>query len=303
MVEFGALRREVIARAGKGRTRRTSIENPAQDWLGRVGQSPRLAVLGVELRDLDDLAALHGYVLEPALRAGVALAIESEQRLTRLPPEHFVDPDFAYPYTLERALDAAIRLYRGSPAPHPDRTPDLVQAHFEADREQLRAINAHDGIVQVIAPAGSGKTAVLIERVRELLRRGVPADRILCTTFNRDARVELEQRLRAAGVPSVAARTFHSTGWWLMREEGLARRNGLRELSFNQWRRLCALALRETGTWLDPADARAAIGTAKLGLLASPREFAEQAHRHPDGETRGVHLRALRAPAGRGPGT
>ena len=88
-----------------------------------------------------------------------------------------------------------------------------------------------------------------------------------------------------------------------MREEGLARRNGVREASFNQWRRLCALALRETGTWLDPADARAAIGDAKLGLLATPREFAEQAHRHPDGETVAYHLRALRAPAGRGPGT
>jgi DNA helicase-2/ATP-dependent DNA helicase PcrA len=286
VVEFGALRREVIACSRKTRTRRTSIENPAQDWLDRVGQSPRLAVLGVKLRDLDDLAALHGFVLDPALRAGAALAIESEQRLTRLPAERFIDPDFAYSYTLERAIDAATRLYRGSSAPpHPAQMPDLAHAHFEADREQLRAINAHDGIVQVIAPAGSGKTAVLIERVRELLRRGVPADRILCTTFNRDARLELEQRLRAAGVPSVSARTFHSTGLWLMREEGLARRNGIREASFNQWRRLCALALRETGRWLDPADARAAIGAAKLGLLATPREFADQAHRDSEGET------------------
>jgi DNA helicase-2/ATP-dependent DNA helicase PcrA len=285
VVEFGGLRREVIARASKARTRRTSIENPAQDWLDRVGQSPRLAVLGVKLRDLDDLAALHGYVLEPALRAGIALATESEQRLTRLPPEQFVDPDFAYPYTLERAIDAATRLYRDSPAPDPTQTPDLEPAHFEPDREQLRAINAHDGIVQVIAPAGSGKTAVLIERVRELLRRGVPADRILCTTFNRDARSELARRLRGAGVPAVAARTFHSIGWWLMREEGLARRNGVREASLNQWRRLCALALRETGRWLDPAEARAAIGAAKLGMLATPREFADQAHRHPEGET------------------
>ncbi|HUJ33678.1 MAG TPA: ATP-dependent helicase [Solirubrobacteraceae bacterium] len=285
VVEFGALRREVIARAGSSRVRRTSIENPAQDWLDRVGHSPRLAVLGVSLCNLDDLAALHGYVLEPALRAGAVLAIESDQRLTRLSPERFIDPDFAYPYTLERAIDAATRLYRGSPAPYPAQSPDLVKVHFAADREQLRAINAHDGIVQVIAPAGSGKTAVLIERVGELLRRGVPADRILCTTFNRDARLELEQRLRAAGVPSVVARTFHSTGWWLMREEGLARRNGVREASFNQWRRLCALALRETGRWLDPADARAAIGTAKLGLLATPHEFAEQAHRYPEGET------------------
>jgi superfamily I DNA/RNA helicase len=146
-------------------------------------------------------------------------------------------------------------------------------------------VNAHTGVVQVIAPAGSGKTAVLIARVCELLRRRVPAAEILCTTFNRDARVELEQRLSAAGVRSVAARTFHSIGWWLMREEGLARRNGVRDPSFNQWRRLCALALRETGRWIDPADARATIGSIKLGLLATPREFAQQSDRHPDGET------------------
>ncbi|MDQ6776438.1 MAG: AAA family ATPase [Actinomycetota bacterium] len=63
----------------------------------------------------------------------------------------------------------------------------------------------------MIAPAGSGKTAVLIERVRELLRRGVPGEQLLCTTFNRDARVELRQRLLGAGLP-VDARTFHSSG-------------------------------------------------------------------------------------------
>lgn len=288
LVEFGALRHEVIAPARKTRPRRATIENPAQDWLDRVAQAGRLAVLGVKLRDHDELLALHGYVLEPALRFGIELAIESEQRLTRLPPERFIDPDFAYPYTLERAIDAATRLYRGAQLPIPSVSPRTASVHFEADSEQLCAIDAHNGVVQVIAPAGSGKTAVLIERVRELLRRGVPAERILCTTFNRDARRELEQRLLAAGVPSVAARTFHSVGSWLIREEGLARPNGVRESSFNQWRRLCALGLRETGTWLDPADARAAIGAVKLGLLATPSEFAAEAHRLPDGETLAV---------------
>src|ERR1700747_2015291 len=86
----------------------------------------------------------------------------------------------------------------------------------ELDAEQRRAVDAHDGVVQVIAPAGSGKTTVLIERVRELLHRGAPAERILCTTFNRDARVELQERLRASGLGSVAARTFHSIGWSLL---------------------------------------------------------------------------------------
>ena len=137
--------------------------------------------------------------------------------------------------------------------------------------------------MQVIAPAGSGKTAVLIERVRELVGRGVPKERILCTTFNRDARVELQDRLAVAGVGSVPARTFHSIGWWLLREERLARRGGPRELSFNQWKRLCAIALRDEGEWIDPSDARAAISTIKLGELASPEEFRAQADRSRDG--------------------
>jgi UvrD/REP helicase N-terminal domain len=275
LIEFTTLRREIVAPARSLDGRRESIDNPAQDWLDRVARANRLAVLGVWIRDLDDLAVLHGYVLEPALRSGTALVIESEQRLTRLPPEGFVDPDFAYPYTLERAIDAATRLYRGFSVVRPSGS--IPPAAVKLDAEQRRAVDAHDGVVQVIAPAGSGKTAVLIERVRELLRRGVPAEQILCTTFNRDARVELDDRLRAAGAQSVAARTFHSIGWWLMREEGLARRNGVREPSFNQWRRLCAIGLRETGTWVEPADARAAISGIKLGLLATPREFAEQA--------------------------
>ena len=150
------------------------------------------------------------------------------------------------------------------------------------DAEQRQAVQAADGVVQVIAPAGSGKTAVLIERVRELLRRGVPGERILCTTFNRDARIEMQRRLGAAGL-AVEARTFHSIGWWLMREEGLARRGGPRELSFNQWRRLCALVLREEGTWIDPGDARAAVGAVKLGLMETPREFRRHADDQPDG--------------------
>ena len=278
LVRFDIVRRELEAAARSSRRPRQSIANPAHAWLTRVAAASRLAVTGVRLRELDDLRALHGYVLEPALRSGTPLAIESEQRLTRLTPEKFVDPEFGFPYTLERALYAAMALYRGSPAlaSQPAVPPPML------DAEQRRAVAAGDGVVQVIAPAGSGKTAVLIERVRELLRRGVPGERILCTTFNRDARVELWQRLGAAGLP-VQARTFHSIGWWLMRDERLARRGGPRELSFNQWRRLCALLLREEGTWIDPGDARAAIGAIKLGLMATPREYRRHGDERPDG--------------------
>ena len=285
VVEFAALRAEIDVAIEHAR-RRASLANPAQAWLSRLAAARGLAVLGVQLTTLEELRVLHGYVLEPASRSATAVAIECEQRLTRLAPERFVDPEFGYPYTLERALDSAMRLFRDSgertPQP-PSGEAGEVPAGSVLDDWQRRAAAAGDGVVQVIAPAGSGKTAVLIERVRELSRRGVPADRILCTTFNRDARVELQDRLAAAGAGAVPARTFHSIGWWLLRDEGLARRGGPRELSFNQWKRLCAIALRDGGDWIDPSDARAAISQVKLGELASPEEFRARAEGRPDG--------------------
>ena len=156
LIEFTTLRRDVIALARRVDGRRKSIENPAQAWLDRVARADRLAVVGVRIRDLDDLAALHGYVLEPALRSGTALVIESEHRLTRLPPEQFIDPGFSYPYTLERAISAATRLYRGMTVRR--QSQPSIPSRFELDSEQRRAVDAHNGVVQVIAPAGSGKT-------------------------------------------------------------------------------------------------------------------------------------------------
>jgi DNA helicase-2/ATP-dependent DNA helicase PcrA len=282
VIDFAVLCRDVIAPARRESGRRRTLDNPAQPWLTRVAAAGKLAVVGVALRSLDDVAALHGYVLEPAWRARTPILIESEHRLSRLPPERFVDPGFEYPYTLERALHVAGRLYRAPEKAGQRAHPSPVAS---LDAQQRRAAGAHDGVVQVIAPAGSGKTTVLIERVRDLLHRGVPAGQILCTTFNRDARVELDERLRTAGICAVEARTFHSLGLKIIGDEGLARPNGTRQLSLNQWKRLCALAAREEGAWVDVADARAAISDIKLGLLATPSEFRRRAHERPDGPT------------------
>ena len=279
VIGFAELKRDVVDRARAATARRTALGNPAQAWLDRVRRAGAIAVLGVSLGDLDDLSILLGYVLDPALRAGTAVAIESRDRLTQLDPARFVDPGFEYPYTLERALRAALRLFRGA-------RPSGAGSHSDAllDAEQRRAVDAGDGVVQVVAPAGSGKTAVLVGRVRELLRRGVRPERLLCTTFNRDARLELHERLEAAGVSAVQARTFHSVGMWLMREEGLLRPGGVRgQLSLGQWRRLATIAAREEGHWIDPADARAAISSIKLGRLATPAEFRREVGRDEDG--------------------
>jgi len=66
---------------------------------------------------------------------------------------------------------------------------------------QLDAINARGGSVIVSAAAGSGKTAVLVERVIRLMtdsENGADADRLLVVTYTRKAAAELKSRLKEA---------------------------------------------------------------------------------------------------------
>ena len=67
--------------------------------------------------------------------------------------------------------------------------------------QQLNAIYATDGSVLVSAAAGSGKTAVLVERVINLITREdnpLDVDRLLIVTFTRAAASEMRQRLSSA---------------------------------------------------------------------------------------------------------
>lgn len=62
--------------------------------------------------------------------------------------------------------------------------------------EQQRIVEHGDGHALVFAVAGSGKTTTLVGRVRHLIRnRGVRPARILATTFTREARRSLEEKL------------------------------------------------------------------------------------------------------------
>ena len=68
-------------------------------------------------------------------------------------------------------------------------------------QQQLNSIYATDGSVLVSAAAGSGKTAVLVERVINLITREknpIDVDRLLIVTFTRAAAAEMRQRLSAA---------------------------------------------------------------------------------------------------------
>lgn len=61
--------------------------------------------------------------------------------------------------------------------------------------EQQQAIMARNHTILVSAAAGSGKTAVLVERIVTLLREGCRLNRMLIVTFTRAAAAEMRQRL------------------------------------------------------------------------------------------------------------
>ena len=61
--------------------------------------------------------------------------------------------------------------------------------------QQLQAIDAGNNTILVSAAAGSGKTAVLVERIVQLIRGGFHLDRMLIVTFTKAAAAEMRQRL------------------------------------------------------------------------------------------------------------
>jgi len=63
---------------------------------------------------------------------------------------------------------------------------------------QQQAIDARNPELLISAAAGSGKTAVLVEHVLQLLRNGGKVTRLLIITFTRAAAAELRERLTAA---------------------------------------------------------------------------------------------------------
>ncbi len=75
--------------------------------------------------------------------------------------------------------------------------------------DQLAAVAHRGGGARIIAPAGSGKTRVLTERARHLVRdRGVDPTTICMVAFNVRARAEMEER--TTDLPGLEIRTLNS---------------------------------------------------------------------------------------------
>ncbi len=108
------------------------------------------------------------------------------------------------------------------------------------NEQQKRAVEHGDGPMMVVAGPGSGKTRVLTERVRALLRRTTP-ERICVITFARKAADEMRGRFAAMTDKETADRvtfgTFHSVFFRMLRHWGLIAKDVriMEEEELEQW--------------------------------------------------------------------
>ncbi len=87
------------------------------------------------------------------------------------------------------------------------------------NKEQKEAVKTTRGNLLLVAGAGSGKTRVIIEKIRHLCAQGVNSYNILAITFTNKAAGEMKERLEAVGIEGCWASTFHSLCSRILRKE------------------------------------------------------------------------------------
>lgn len=96
---------------------------------------------------------------------------------------------------------------------------------MEFNKQQQQAIEFKDGSVAIIAGAGSGKTTVLVNRVQNLVNiHKIPQKDILCITFTKNTRRNLQKKLKGMFLGDVPVHTFHSLCGKLLVQEGIIKR-------------------------------------------------------------------------------
>lgn len=82
---------------------------------------------------------------------------------------------------------------------------------MEFNLQQKEAIDTVNGNVSVIATAGSGKTTVLVYRIKNMVQsHNISPSSILAVTFSRKAKENIEERLEELEIYDVNIETFHS---------------------------------------------------------------------------------------------
>ena len=163
-----------------------------------------------------------------------------------------------------------------------------VPDELTLDCYQAMAVDHGKGHARVLAPAGSGKTKVLVSRIVRLINSGSDPSSILVLAFNRKAALQLEERLGALSVPlgqrngsssGVVVATLNAFAFRLLKAEGWSGEildDNAKEA------RLIRDALQKLGTQLTPMrgsnpimDVLQQINRIKRGLLTPSEEIIE----------------------------
>ena len=206
-----------------------AVETARIDWWRKAIAAQVGALRSVHER-LDVLAAPPKYLTADALRDLVRAAeAVSDGFAARWPKSLSDSPEIQMLHDILAFLDepgnARARTNKEFVAS------ELVRSRQLFDRievrplteEQRRAVVVDERRNLVVAAAGSGKTSVIVAKAGWLVQRGYrrPSE-LLLLAFTRDARDELEERVRTrlgdAIGPSLTVRTFHSLGMAIIGE-------------------------------------------------------------------------------------
>ncbi len=145
--------------------------------------------------------------------------------------------------------------------------------------QQRQAVESIDGPLLVLAGAGAGKTRVIVERIKQIIKSGVEPEAILAITFTNKAAGEMRSRIG----PGPFVSTFHSLGLRLIKENtkllGYKRAPAIYDRSDSM--REMKRALKATGN--EDIEARAALGAVSRakgdGILLEEYETSARSYR------------------------
>ncbi|HNW59626.1 MAG TPA: ATP-dependent helicase [bacterium] len=180
-----------------------------------------------------------------------------------------------------------LRNFWEAPALQPPDPLPLYALDENLDPSQRTAVAHLLGPIRVLAPAGSGKTRTLINRIIHLLNQGIEPGEIVALAFNKKAADEMVARLQSRGIataqrlhqPGVVVRTFHGFGYEIIRRalgwsyDGRSEQEKLRQLMQQAVAPHHQLKQRRNQDALEPF--LAALSHAKMDLLLEEQMTAE----------------------------